>query len=91
MNEKINYGMIIMVPDVQDSNLFYKPKRYFMRLYSFLLMMIIVAGSGCSSSHKIPVNLFEEKLNDVKYGSYSRNVMDVYLPPNRDKSTPFAY
>lgn len=30
------------------------------------------------------------KQTDVKYGPYERNVLDVYLPPNRTPQTPFV-
>lgn len=30
------------------------------------------------------------KLNNVKYGPYERNLLDVYLPPNRTPQTPFV-
>lgn len=32
----------------------------------------------------------EEKLIDIKYGPFERNMMDVYLPANRTAKTPFV-
>lgn len=42
------------------------------------------------SSKNSSVSLQEEKLTNVKYGSYERNVMDVYLPANRSSKTVFV-
>lgn len=55
-----------------------------------VLTAMIVAYFACSSPQKQATNLPEQKLNDVKYGSDDRNIMDVYLPAKRGVSTPFV-
>lgn len=59
-------------------------------LNSIVLTAMILAYIACSSLRKQATNLPEQKQNDVKYGSNERNIMDVYLPANRDASTPFV-
>lgn len=57
----------------------------------FWIVAVIMIISACSSAKKTTAQaLAQEKLNDVKYGPYDRNIMDVYLPANRTANTPFA-
>lgn len=53
-----------------------------------LLFLLILSFSGCSPSQLDESK--EAELNDVKYGNYDRNRMDIYLPANRTANTPFV-
>ncbi len=60
-----------------------------------LLLCSIVYFSSCNKEDKTTLqnNVYdsvERKYRDVKYGSDARNVMDIYLPANRNASTPFV-
>lgn len=53
-----------------------------------LLFLFIFSLSGCSPSQSDETK--EVEINDVKYGNYERNKMDIYLPANRTANTPFV-
>jgi len=56
----------------------------------FTVGALVLAHLACSPVQQSGANLAEEKLMDVKYGPYERNLMDVYLPAHRGDSTPFV-
>jgi acetyl esterase/lipase len=59
-----------------------------LRSFTFLLLVTIILS--CSSPLKITANLPEEKKIDDSYGSFLSSKMDIYLPANRNKHTPFV-
>lgn len=67
-----------------------------MKYYKIGLLAAGLLLSGCSSNIQNSQsntndskNQKEEKFSNVKYGSYDRNVMDVYLPAHRSPKTAF--
>lgn len=54
-----------------------------------LLFLFIFSFSGCSTTQS-ENEMAEIELTDVKYGSFERNKMDIYLPANRSANTPFV-
>lgn len=67
-----------------------------MKYYKIGLLAAGLLLSGCSShiqnsqsNTSDSKNQKEEKFSNVKYGSYDRNVMDVYLPAHRSRKTAF--
>lgn len=65
---------------------------------NMILLLWLVLFAGCSSHQKNNADgtslssIKKEKqiLYDVKYGKDERNVMDIYLPENRNINTPFV-
>ena len=60
-----------------------------MKLFPILLTLLFLSCCSPKSSES-PLHSDPLKLTNVKYGPYERNVMDVYLPKNRTKDTPFV-
>ncbi|MGG5208134.1 prolyl oligopeptidase family serine peptidase [Chryseobacterium sp. MIQD13] len=65
-----------------------------MNYFKIAVLSIGLLAVSCSvqkteSPHTVSVSLKEEKLTDIKYGSHERNVMDIYLPANRNPKTAF--
>lgn len=69
-----------------------------MKYYKIALLLIGFITAGCTTQNAdVPKNNTstsvqnqkDEKLLNVQYGTYDRNVMDVYLPANRTKATAF--
>ena len=60
-----------------------------MKLFPILLTLLFLSCCSPKSSES-PLHSDPLKLTNVKYGAYERNVMDVYLPKNRTKDTPFV-
>lgn len=57
----------------------------------FLFLSFLVLSVGCNTTNKPTTGSKTElKLSDVAYGTNPRNIMDVYLPANRNNTTPFA-
>jgi len=54
-----------------------------------IAILVLVSFAGCSGLKKLPANA-ADKLEEVRYGPYERNIMDVYLPANRTDKTPFV-
>ena len=61
-----------------------------MRKSAYALFILLVTLAGCSTARKAVNPLTEEKLKDVVYGKYPRNIMDIYLPAGRNEKTPFV-
>ncbi len=65
---------------------------------NMILFLWLILFAGCSSHHKnnadgtslSSVKKEKQILYDVKYGKDDRNVMDIYLPENRNINTPFV-
>ncbi len=55
------------------------------RTFGAFLCLLVIA-TACKKDNK--ENLKREDLLNVSYGTHSRNVADVYLPDQRDASTP---
>lgn len=60
-----------------------------MKLFPILLTLLFLSCCSPKSSES-PLHSDPLKLTNVKYGPYERNVMDVYLPKNRTRDTPFV-
>lgn len=66
-----------------------------MNYFKIILMTVGFTVLSCSTGHKISVTensvspTKEEVLKNVKYGPFERNLMDVYLPANRDPKSAF--
>jgi acetyl esterase/lipase len=61
-----------------------------MRKSAYALFILFVTLAGCSSARKAVNPVTAEKLKDVVYGKYLRNIMDIYLPAGRNEKTPFV-
>jgi acetyl esterase/lipase len=59
-----------------------------LRFYTFLFLVTVAIS--CGSPVRLTANLPEEKKIDVSYGTFLTSKMDVYLPENRNKRTPFV-
>lgn len=60
-----------------------------MKFIPLFLVMIFLSSCHTKQS-ETESQLNEIKLANVKYGSYERNIMDVYLPKGRNKKIPFV-
>ncbi|PUB26760.1 prolyl oligopeptidase family protein [Elizabethkingia sp. YR214] len=65
-----------------------------MNYLKITVLSIGLLAVSCSIQKKespqtVSVNLKEEKLTEIKYGPHERNVMDIYLPANRNPKTAF--
>ena len=56
----------------------------------FISLAIVFLVGGCSPAKNVSQDLTEQKMLDVSYGSFQSSKMDVYLPSNRNKKTPFV-
>jgi acetyl esterase/lipase len=56
---------------------------------SMALLTVSCSVQNANHSKTVSINQQEEKLTNIKYGSYERNVMDVYLPADRSPKTAF--
>lgn len=62
-----------------------------MKKYYLVYLSLLVLSIGCSTANKTKSSSTTElKLSDVVYGANPRNIMDIYLPANRNQTTPFA-
>ncbi|MDR7128329.1 acetyl esterase/lipase [Algoriphagus sp. 4150] len=60
-------------------------------LRHYLAIFVLVSLIGSCTASKTPTGESkQEKINDVAYGTDPRNVMDVYLPAQRNVNTPFV-
>src|SRR5580693_1294088 len=55
-----------------------------------LIAFLLLQGLGSFSGAIYAQQIASEKLENVRYGPFQRNVMDVYLPPDRTSNTPFV-
>lgn len=65
-------------------------KYFTMAALSLALLTVSCSTQNVEGSKTLSVNKKEEKLTDISYGSYERNVMDVYLPADRSPKTAFV-
>ncbi|HVF97992.1 MAG TPA: alpha/beta hydrolase [Flavisolibacter sp.] len=59
-------------------------------LRSYTSVLVVTIALSCGSPIHLKANLPEEKKIDVPYGTFLSSKMDVYLPGNRNKHTPFV-
>jgi len=65
-----------------------------MNCFKIAVLSIVLMATGCTPqnteiSKTVSVRQKLEKLTDIKYGTHQRNVMDVYLPADRNPNTAF--
>jgi acetyl esterase/lipase len=60
-------------------------------ILSFLFIILLgLSGSSCRKENDPEVQAKEQLKYDIRYGSYKENKLDLYLPANRDRNTPFV-
>lgn len=63
-----------------------KNKQYYILFFGALFVLL----SACKTAKNTVDKAGNERKLNVKYGPHKRNLVDFYLPANRDESTPFV-
>ncbi len=58
--------------------------------YIQILLIILLFSCNSTRSTEPKSETSEIRISNIKYGPYERNMMDIYLPLNRNDKTPFV-